>query len=149
MKALSKSEIPQLAKKLTVDDIDFLVGHLAEKDNETRYHAFLLLQAASQEFPLVHRFWGVFEKMGSDNSFQRSIGLMLIAENVRWDQEGKFTETFDRYMSLCRDEKFVTARQAIKGLAKVAAATSAYNERINKSWQTIRSNAIQKTSRNS
>jgi len=31
---------------------------------------------------------------------------MLIAENVRWDKEGKFGKTLNKYLECCSDEKF-------------------------------------------
>ena len=58
---------------------------------------------------------------------------MLIAENVRWDTEGKFKQAIDRYLTCCVDEKFITARQAIQGLATVVAATNKYNDKIKES----------------
>ena len=46
----------------------------------------LLLQGRSLEFEDVYPYWDVLvEKLGSANSYQRSLRLMLIAENVRWD----------------------------------------------------------------
>lgn len=44
---------------------------------------------------------------------------MLIAENTRWDDFGKFEEIADRYLSFCDDEKPVTVRQCIQGLTKI------------------------------
>lgn len=131
LKATSKNQIPQLAKNLSAADISFLVETLAEKDDTLRYNAFLLLQANSREFPSVYPYWNVLaEKLESDNSYQRSLGLMLLAENVRWDKDGKFAKTIGKYLSCCMDEKFITARQTIQGLANVIEATSKYNDKI-------------------
>jgi hypothetical protein len=66
----------------------------------------------------------------SDNSFQRSIGVMLLAENVPWDIEGKFKSTIDKYLSCCSDEKFITARQAIQGLTKILNTSNSYDKKI-------------------
>ena len=131
LKTLSKNEIPSLARKLSAEDVNFLVTTLAEKDDTLRYNAFLLLQANSRQFPLVYQHWSELEKkLESSNSYQRSIGLMLIAENVRWDKEGKFQKTIDTYLNCCTDEKFITARQAIQGLASIVKATSEYDGKI-------------------
>ncbi len=132
LKNLSKNEIPDLAKKLSEDDVDFLVATLTEKDDAVRYNTFLLLQANSCLFPLVYSHWDELEKkLDSSNSYQRSLGLMLIAENVKWDNDGKFSKTIDNYLSCCVDEKFITARQAIQGLANVLKVTSKYDNKIN------------------
>jgi hypothetical protein len=131
LKTVSKNQIPQLAKELSAADVNFLVATLAEKDDTLRYTAFLLLQANSCQTPLVCRHWVILEeKLGSSNSYQRSIGLMLIAENVKWDKEGKFTKIIDMYLSYCVDEKFITARQAIQGLSGILNATSEYDGKI-------------------
>jgi len=55
---------------------------------------------------------------------------MLIAENVRWDEEGKFGRTIGKYLACCMDEKFITACQAIPGFVHLVEATDAYNGRI-------------------
>jgi hypothetical protein len=131
LKSFSKDKIPEQATKLSISDIDFLVEALTEKDETARYHAFLLLQANSRFSPLVYAHWAVFQKkLESSNASQRSLGLILLSENVRWDSEGKFGKTLDAYLDHCVDERFVTSRQAIQGLTSVVGATSVYNEKI-------------------
>lgn len=131
LKVLSKEQVPTLSKKLASADIDFLVNLLSEKDDKLRYNAFLLLQAHSREKPSVYRYWDVLEeKLSSDNSYQRSIGVMLIADNVRWDNEGKFAKIINKYMTCGSDEKFITARQTIQGLETIVKSTDRYNDAI-------------------
>ena len=69
-------------------------------------------------------------KLTSDNSYQRSLGVMLIAENIRWDSERKFAKIIGKYMACCNDEKFITARQTIQGLGTIIQSTDRYNESI-------------------
>jgi hypothetical protein len=129
--AIKKTETNQKAKTLTEDDIAFLVEKLGEKDDNLRYTAFLLLQAHSQLTSSVYRYWSVLEaKLESDNSYQRSLGVMLLAENLRWDRENKFGHAIDKYLAFCSDEKFITARQTLQALTKVVAATNIYNKKI-------------------
>ncbi len=45
LKSLPKDAIAKSAKHLSAGDIDLLVQTLTEKDDTTRYNAFLLLQA--------------------------------------------------------------------------------------------------------
>jgi hypothetical protein len=131
LKDLSKEQIPAISSKLATTDIDFLVNLLSEKDDKLRYNAFLLLQAHSREHPSVYGYWDVLErKLASDNSYQRSLGVMLISENVRWDKESKFAKTMSKYMKCCNDEKFITARQTIQGLETIVKSTNHYNDAI-------------------
>ena len=131
LRALAKNDIPELSKNLTAADIGFLVQTLNEKDDVLRYNAFLLLQSYSRLFSSVYGYWDVLEqKLESDNSYQRSLGVMLLAENVRWDKEGKFGKVIGKYLGCCSDEKFITARQAIQGLALVLKATDRFDDEI-------------------
>jgi hypothetical protein len=131
LKALSKDQIPALAKALTASDIQLLVETLSEKGDKLRYNAFLLLQAHSREQPSVYDYWDVLEKkLDNDNSYQRSLGAMLIAENVRWDKEDRFKDAITKYFNCCSDEKFITSRQAIQGLHAIIEATSKHNSEI-------------------
>ena len=119
------------AVKIGSEGIETLVERLNEKDDNVRYEAFLALQALSQKDDSVYRYWDIFAgKLNSGNSYQRSIGLMLLAENVRWDKGGRFAAVCDAYLAHCNDEKFITARQCIQGLNKIIAATTEYREEI-------------------
>jgi hypothetical protein len=131
LKALSKDQIAAQTQNLSAADLKLLVETLNEKDDKLRYNAFLLLQAYSKQQPLVYEYWAELEKkLGSGNSYQRSLGAMLIAENVRWDKDGKFAKLMDKYMACCNDEKFITARQTIQGLGIIIESTGKYKDAI-------------------
>lgn len=129
--AISKGDVQDAAKKLNSDDIYMLVDMLSLKDDNIRYGAFLLLQNRSMLNSDVYPFWDTFQgKLKSDNSYQRSIGLMLIAENVRWDTQHKTEAIIYDYLSLLNDEKPITVRQCIQSLGKVAQSKPALNAKI-------------------
>jgi hypothetical protein len=131
LKALAKTDINLSSTNLIDSEINFLVEALNEKDDKLRYNAFLLLQASSRQFPYVYKYWDEFEKkLDNENSYQRSLGVMLISENVRWDQGGKFSKTVSKYLKCCTDEKFITARQTIQGLERIVNATDKFNDMI-------------------
>ena len=131
LKALTKDSIPKAAANLSASEVTFLVDCLTEKDDKLRYNVFLLLQANARQFPLLYKHWDrLAGRLEDSNSYQRSIGAMLISENVKWDKEAKFTHEIDRYLSCCVDEKFITARQAVQALVNIIAATSKYNPKI-------------------
>lgn len=129
---LSKEDIPARAALLSQEEISSLVPLLAEKDDNLRYHALLLLQNRSTSHADVYPYWDVLvEKFQSANSYQRSIGLMLIADNVRWDQPGKFDTILEDYLNLVDDEKPVTVRQCVQSLVKVVQTKPHLAGRIN------------------
>lgn len=139
LEALRKEEIPKVSKNLDADDINLLIQTLNEKDDTLRYNAFLLLQSNSREYPNVYKYWGDLEKkLESPNSYQRSLGVMLIAENVRWDKDGKFSQTIGKYMNCCHDEKFITARQTIQGLQAILNSTDKFDKQIKQSLDNLR-----------
>lgn len=110
-------------RALSGNDIAQLVDWLASKNEDVRYQAFLLLQHRSVLFDDVYPFWDTFyEKLKSLNSYQRSIGLMLIAENVRWDTENRMEEILDGYLVLLNDAKPNVVRQCIQSLGKIVSA---------------------------
>ena len=116
-----KEDLCALAETLDPDDLAHLVVWLDEKEDKKRYPVFLLLQHRSQTHADVYPFWDVLAgKLDSANSYQRSIGLMLIAENAKWDGQGKMEAIIDAFLSCCDDEKPITVRQCIQSLRKVA-----------------------------
>ncbi len=117
---LDKQQTGEEAQRLTKEDIAFLVNLLSEKDDKIRYAALLLLQSRSAGFSDVYPYWEVFlKKLNSENSYQRSIGLMLIAENARWDTENRMEDALDAYLEILHDEKPITVRQCIQALHRI------------------------------
>jgi hypothetical protein len=131
LKTLPKTQIATAAQTLKPEEFTFLVKTLNETDDKLRYNAFLLLQVASKNSSALYHYWDVLEaKLGSDNSYQRSIGVMLLAENVRWDSEGKFGGALPKFLAGCSDEKFITARQTLQSLVAIVKSTNKYNAAI-------------------
>jgi hypothetical protein len=115
-----KNELVEVAETLQANDIDQLIKWLGEKNDKIRYNSFLLLQHRSETHNDVYRYLDVFlDKLSSSNSYQRSIGFMLTAENTRWDEGNEFDKIIDLYLSFCDDEKPVTVRQCIQSLSKI------------------------------
>jgi len=112
-------------------ELQELIQRISEKDDKVRCSAFLELQERSKEGPDVYPYWDVFfEKLTNDNSYQRSIGLMLLAENVRWDHEGRIEGALPQYLKLLNDEKPITVRQCLRGLEKIAEESPYLHEKI-------------------
>ncbi len=131
MMSVEKGDLQEASKRLSKNDIPQLVDYLSLKDDNARYQAFLLLQNRSSFFDDVFPYWDTFRnKLRSDNSYQRSIGLMLIAENVKWDSENMMENTIDEFLELLNDEKPITIRQCIQSLGKIAPYKPSINGKI-------------------
>ena len=129
--AISKCNLREVSEKLSKNDIPALVEWLSLKDNDVRYRAFLLLQNRSLFADDVYPYWDTFKsKLKSDNSYQRSIGVMLIAANTRWDAENRIEDTIDPCLQLLNDEKPITVRQCISSLGEIASYKPGIREKI-------------------
>lgn len=118
--AYEKNDLLEISKTVEARDIFQLVEWLTEKDDKLRYHSLLLLEYRSEHYDDVYPFWNSFcEKLKSTNSYHRSIGVMLIADNVKWDKENKIDTIIDGYLRILYDEKPITIRQCIQSLCKI------------------------------
>lgn len=114
---LNQYDITDIAEALNKDEIRLLVTLLSEKDDTIRYSALQILERRSLHHNDVYPFWEEFRhKMALPNSYQRSIGLRLIAVNCKWDVEKQFEGCKEEYFIHFNDEKPITVRQAIQYL---------------------------------
>jgi hypothetical protein len=129
--SIPESDLQEASKALTGEDIRELIQWLALKDDKIRYRAFRLLQNRSLFSNDVYPYWDTLRsKLKSDNSYQRSIGLMLLAENAKWDTENRMEDTVDECLALLDDEKPITIRQCIQSLGKIASTRTGLNGTI-------------------
>jgi hypothetical protein len=118
--ALEKERLPAFAETLDQADLPMLVSWLSEQDDTLRYHALLVLQSRAQHTPDVYPFFDAFhEKLKSGNSYQRSIGVILMAANARWDTDEKLERALGDYLAILRDCKPITVRQCIQSLEQI------------------------------
>lgn len=148
--SIKKSDLQEASKALNKSDISQLVEWLSLKNDNIRYQAFLLLQNRSLLFDDVYPYWDTFKKkLKSENSYQRSIGLMLIADNVKWDTENRIENTIDECLQLLNDEKPITIRQCIQSLGKIASFNPSLNDKIASRLISFNLLAIKETMRKS
>jgi hypothetical protein len=102
--------------------IDELFENLESKDGKIRYEALqTLIHISEQEVSWLYDKWFILlEKLNSDNSYQRSIGLMLIANLAKSDNENRIGEILCDYLKLFEDDKFITSRQCIQNVWRIA-----------------------------
>jgi len=147
---IPKENLKNASRVLNKEGIPQLIEWLNLKDDSIRYQAFLLLQNRSIFFDDVYPYWDTFRnKLKNDNSYQRNIGLMLIAENVKWDRENRMEDTIDEYLILLNDERPITIRQCIQALGKIAAAKPGLNDKIASSLISFDIMAVKETMRKS
>jgi hypothetical protein len=129
--AIDREELSGESKEINDRDIMDMIEWLSETEDAVFYPSFQMLQKRSQDTEDIYKYWDTFRnKLKSENSKQRSIGLMMIACNVRWDSENKFEELFDEFFTLLHDEQESTIRQCIVSLRNVVPYTCALHKKI-------------------
>ena len=119
------------AATLEQADIPALIERLASAEDKIRYPAFLLLKERSAICADVYPFWDALdEKLTHENSYQRSIGAMLLSANAKHDAQGKLKQTLPRYLALLNDPKPITVRQCAQALPEILRAKPEYVEPI-------------------
>ncbi len=147
---VNKDNAGKIAGAIPKADLPELVGRLSEKDDKLRYAALLLLQSRSVANGDVYPFWDIFrEKLKSDNSYQRSIGMLLIAENARWDTENKLDGMLLEYFALFHDEKPITIRQSIQALRSIIPYKPELADKIASALMSVSLQDIKETMRRS
>jgi hypothetical protein len=111
--------------------IGFYIEQLFSKDNNAAYQALRTLTAFSAESDAVYAYFDRFARMlRDDSSYIRTRGMLLIAANVRWDDENKIESALEDYLGRVLDEKPITARQCIQSLPEIARCKPRFAGRI-------------------
>lgn len=127
----NKDGLEPIANRVDKNEMVLLMEWIKDTDETLRYAVFTILRLVSDRCDLVYHYWDTFAAMIDDpNSYHRNIGLILIAENIRWDSADKFGKICAGYLKHCEDEKFITARQCLQGLKKIVDHTQKYREEI-------------------
>lgn len=146
--AFEKSELPEVSKTLSAEDVRQLVEWLTDKDDKLRYNSLLLLQHRSESHDDVYPYWDSFcALLKSGNSYHRSIAVTLIAENAKWDVDEKMDKTIDDYLIILYDEKPITVRQCIQSLSKIVPCKTHLHERIARELMAVNIAGVKETMR--
>lgn len=146
--SIGKDDLQEASKAIDNSTLPQIVELLCEKDDKIRYQAFLLLQYRSQYLSDVYEFLDTFRHMlKSKNSYERSIGLMLIAENAKWDSKNRIEELIDEYLALLKEEKPITIRQCIQSLSKIVPYKPDLYDKITEKLITYNFEAVKETMR--
>lgn len=112
--------------------IESLFEGLVSKDDKYRYNCLLLLEKiTAKKVSWIYDRWDfLVGLLDSSNSYHRNISLILLANLSLSDSENRFENILDKYLSHCNDEKFITQRQCIQNVWKIAVNKPVYKEKI-------------------
>lgn len=99
---------------------------LGSTDDKVRMEALqAALKLTESKVDWVYEVWDLLlEKLDHENSYQRSIGLLLLCNLAKSDAEDRLAEALERLLVHTRDEKFITSRQCLQNIWKVAVRRS-------------------------
>ena len=111
-------------------DVKEHIKNLGSSDDKVRLNALqTVLKLTDQKVDWVYDVWDdLVLKLDDDNSYQRSIAIMVLCNLLKSDTENRLEGCLDRLLAHTRDEKFITSRQCLQNIWKVAATSSQTRE---------------------
>jgi HEAT repeat protein len=109
-----------------------LIENLGSTDDRTRLSALqTILKLTESQVDWVYDVWdGLFEKLNHENSFQRSIAIMVLCNLAKSDTEDRLADSLDLLLAHTKDDKFITSRQCIQSIWKVATTSKRRREKV-------------------
>jgi hypothetical protein len=125
MKAQSRKETMNRNIKIYIEDLE-------STDDRIRLNALQsLLKITESKIDWIYEVWDhLLEKLNNENSYQRSIAVKLLCNLAKSDSENRLEHSLDRLLVHTRDDKFITSRQCIQNIWKVAATNSVYRKKV-------------------
>ncbi len=102
------------------------IDNLGSTDDKIRFDALQsILKLTDDKVDWVYEVWNdLVGKLDDKNSYQRSIAILVLCNLAKSDAENRIEECLDRMLAHTRDEKFITSRQCIQNIWKVAVVNS-------------------------
>jgi len=101
---------------------DFIIDQMISNKNiMVYYHCYDIVSEASISKPeLFYKYWDICRNLlHHKNSYHRDIGLTMIANLSKSDENNLIIETIDEYLEHAHDDKFMTSRCCIKNSSKI------------------------------
>jgi len=104
------------------ENVKQCIANLASADDKVRFTALqTLLGLTENKVDWVYDAWdSLFEKLGDENSYQRSIAILVLCNLAKSDTERRLEDSVDLLLAHTKDEKFITSRQCLQNICKVA-----------------------------
>lgn len=113
--------------------IEIFFNQLESKDDGERYNALQeLLKITEEKVSWLDDYLDILlGKLRSENSYQRSIGMMILCNCAKSETAKKeYKKIIPLLMPTINDEKFITQRQYIQNIWKIAVVDQAYKKKI-------------------
>lgn len=117
------------------DETRNLIRDLQSTDDKVRLNALqAVLGLTDTKVDWAYEVWDeMIEKISHENSYQRSIGIMVLCNLAKSDHENRLGAVLDKLLAHTKDEKFITSRQCLQNIWKAGVM----NEQIVRLWWNI------------
>lgn len=130
-----KLDVDKFVKLISADEIlraEIVKQLLTNQKIMVYYHCYYIVDKASQLQPgLFYQYWPEFALLlDHQNSYHRDIGLTIIANLTKVDQQDLFYDIFEDYFEHINDSKYMTAQCCVKNTAKIIKFKPALTDQI-------------------
>lgn len=108
------------------------IDNLESTNDKIRLNALqTVLKSTEDEVDWVYDVWDkLVGKLNHENSYQRSIAIMLLCNLAKSDTENRLDASLELLLAHTKDEKFITSRQCIQNIWKVAATNKSRRDKV-------------------
>ena len=104
------------------ENVSEYLSNLDSTDDPTRLMALqAILKLTEKKVAWVYEAWdSLLKKLDNENSYQRSIGIMVLCNLAKSDGENRINAVLPQLMAHTKDDKFITSRQCLQNIWKAA-----------------------------
>jgi hypothetical protein len=113
-------------------DLKECFDNLRSTDDKIRLNALqTVLRLTDDKVDWVYEVWDdLIEKLDDENSYQRSIGILVLCNLAKSDTQNCLDGSIDRLLAHTHDDKFITSRQCIQNIWKAATTSEQTREKV-------------------
>jgi hypothetical protein len=113
-------------------DLKECFDNLGSTDDKIRLNALqTVLRLTDEKVDWVYEVWDdLLEKLKDENSYQRSIAILVLCNLVKSDTQNRLEASIDCLLAHTHDDKFITSRQCIQNIWKAATTSKQIHEKV-------------------
>jgi hypothetical protein len=90
-----------------------------------------IMKITDRKVDWIYEEWDLLvNKLDDENSYQRSIAIKLLCNLIKSDEEDRINKIINKLLRHTKDDKFITSRQCILNIWKVAIKSKQLCEKV-------------------
>lgn len=109
-----------------------IYDNLASTDDAVRMGALqAILERTEDRVDWVYEVWDdLFARLNHPNSYQRTIAILVLCNLAKSDAQHRLDSALDLLLTHTKDDKFITSRQCLQNIWKIAAASPQNRDQV-------------------